>query len=138
MLKVKKKIQKKVKNIQDDEHLKNQNDLKNSIRNLYISNQSKKKTIDEYAQLITQIREEYSKLQIENNKLKYELEKYKNYIKQLQQKPSTKVYEKPITKRKYYNLQREYKNEQEDSDDGDTYITEIRKRKKKPKKTNNL
>ena len=49
MLKVKKKNHKKNKNIQDDEHLKNQNDLKNSFKNLYISNHSKKKTIDEYA-----------------------------------------------------------------------------------------
>ena len=53
MLKVKKKNHKKNKNIQDDEHLKNQNDLKNSFKNLYISNHSKKKTIDEYAQLTT-------------------------------------------------------------------------------------
>ena len=43
----------------------------------------KKKIIDEYVQLTTQIREEYSKLQTENNKLKHELEKYKNYIEQL-------------------------------------------------------
>ena len=31
----------------DDERLKNQNDLKNSIKNLYIGNQNKKKTLDE-------------------------------------------------------------------------------------------
>ena len=55
MLKVQRKIKKKLKNIQDDEHLKNQNNLKNSIKNLYIGNQNKKKTIDEYAQLTTQI-----------------------------------------------------------------------------------
>ena len=134
MLKVTKKFIKKPKNIQDDEHLKNQNNLKNSIKNLFISNQSKKKTIGEYAQLTTQIRDKYSKLQSENKKLKYELEKYKNYIEQLQQKPSRKFYEKRIRKRKYYNSEREYENEQGHSDDSDPYITEIRKRKKKPKK----
>ena len=84
MLKVK-NIHKKAKNIQYDENLKNQNDLKNSIRNLYISNKTKKKTIDEYAQLTTQIREEYSKLQSKCNQLEIELQNYKNYVEQLQQ-----------------------------------------------------
>ena len=37
----------------------------------------KNKTIDEYAQLTTKIREEYAKLQQENNHLKLELQKYK-------------------------------------------------------------
>ena len=69
MLKVKKQIQRKINNNQDD-YLKNQNDLKNSIKNLYIGNQNKKKTIDEYAQLTTQIKEEYAKLQNENKQLK--------------------------------------------------------------------
>ena len=69
MLKVKKQIQQKINNNQED-YLKNQNYLKNSIKNLYIRNQNKKKTIDEFAQLTTQIREEYAKLQNENNQLK--------------------------------------------------------------------
>ena len=73
MLKVKKQIQRKNKNNDESEQLKN--DLKNSIKNLYISNQTKKKTIDEYAQLTTQIREEYAKLQKENNNVQIELEK---------------------------------------------------------------
>ena len=48
--------------IDETEYNKNQDDIKNSIKKLYIGNQSKKKTIDEYAQLTTQIREEYAKL----------------------------------------------------------------------------
>ena len=68
MLKVKKQIQRKINNNNQDDYLKNQNDLKNSIKNLHIGNQNKKKTIDEYAQLTTQIREEYAKLQNKNNK----------------------------------------------------------------------
>ena len=75
MLKVKKPIQQKINNNNQDEYLKNQNDLKNSIKNLYIGNQNKKKTIDEYAQLTTQIREEYAKLQNENNQLKKHIRK---------------------------------------------------------------
>ena len=76
MLKVKKKIHKNIINKnQEDDITKIQNELKNSIKNLYINDQKKKKTIDEYAQLTTKIREEYAKLQQENNQLKIELQK---------------------------------------------------------------
>ena len=134
MLKIKKKIQRKVKNIQDDEHLKYQNDSKNSIKNLYISNQSKKKTIDEYAELTTQIREEYAKLQRENKELKSALEKYKNYVEQIQPRACTNYYEKPIRKRKFFK--RDYKRNEKDneSDDSDNYVTEVRRHRKKPRK----
>ena len=57
-----KQIQRRINSNNKDDYLKNQNDLKKSIKNLYIGNQNKKKTIDEYAQLTTQIREEYAKL----------------------------------------------------------------------------
>ena len=83
MLKVKKQIQRKNKNNDENEQLRN--DLKNSIKNLYISHQTKKKIIDEYAQLTTQIREEYAKLQKENNNLQIELEQYKKYVEEIQQ-----------------------------------------------------
>ena len=92
-IQVKKKIHKtNLKKNQDNKILKNQNDLRNSIKNLFISNQTKKKTIDEYAQLTTKIREEYAKLQQENNQLKIELHKYKNYVEQLPQKSYHKSY----------------------------------------------
>ena len=98
---------------------------------MFISNHIKKETIDEYAQLTTQIRERYGKLQKENNNLQIELQKYKKYVEQIQPRNKKKYYENPLRKRKYY--QRNY--EQDDSDDdSDTYITEIRKRKKRPKK----
>ena len=54
--------------------------IKNSIKNLYISDQKKKKTINEYAELITKIRNKYAKLQKEDNELKIELQKYQNYV----------------------------------------------------------
>ena len=98
---------------------------------MFISNHIKKETIDEYAQLTTQIREQYGKLQKENNNLQIELQKYKKYVEQIQTRNKKKYYENPLRKRKYY--QRHY--EQDDSDDdSDTYITEIRKRKKRPKR----
>ena len=81
MLKVKKKISKKAVNKdQEDDITKIQNELKNSLKNLYLNDQKKKKTIDEYAQLTTKIREEYAKLQQENNQLNIELHKYKTYV----------------------------------------------------------
>ena len=83
MLKLKKKIHKtNYSKNQEDDISKIQNDLKNSIKNLYISD-IKKKTIDEYAQLTTKIRDEYAKLQQENNQLKIELHKYKAYVEKL-------------------------------------------------------
>ena len=102
MLKVKKQIHKKIIDNDQNEQIKNQNDLKNSIKNLYIGNQNKKKTIDEFAQLTTQIREEYAKIQRENTELKTALEKYKNYIEQIQPRAHTNYYEKPIRKRKFF------------------------------------
>ena len=87
MLKAKNKIDKtNLNKNQEDNISKIQNDLKNSMKDLYISDQKKKKTIDEYAQLATKIREEYAKLQQEKNQLKIELHKYKTYVEQLSQK----------------------------------------------------
>ena len=89
----------------------------------------KKKTIEEYAQLTTKIREEYAKLQQENNQLKIELHKYKTYVEQLPQTPRKKYYSKPIRKSKHYkDLQTETK-----SDESDSYVTEIRRRPKQQK-----
>ena len=67
MLKVKKKISKNTNKNQEDEITQSQIEIKNSIKNVYISDQKKKKTIDKYVQLLTKIREEYAKLQQENN-----------------------------------------------------------------------
>ena len=66
--------------IDDTDYKKNQEDIKNSIKQLYIGNQSKKKTINEYAQLTTQIREEYAKLQAKCAQLENTLHKYKDYV----------------------------------------------------------
>ena len=52
----------------------------------------KRKTTDEYAQLITKIRDKYAKLQQENIKLYIELHKYKAYVEQISQKSYQKPY----------------------------------------------
>ena len=64
MLKVKKKKKNQnPKNKSQDEDLTQlQNKIKNSIKNLCISDQKNKKTINEYAELLTKIRNEYAKL----------------------------------------------------------------------------
>ena len=129
MLKVKKKIHKNVVNKnQEDDLTKIQNELKNSIKNVYIIDQKKKKRIDEYAQLTIKISKEYVKLQQENNQLKIELQKYKNYIEQMSQ-PRKKYYSKLIRKRKHYpDLEHET-----ESNESDSYV-EVQRRPKQRKK----
>ena len=53
MLKIKKQLPFNSGLIDETEYNKNEEDIKNSIKNLYIGNQSKKKTIDDYAKLTT-------------------------------------------------------------------------------------
>ena len=103
---------------------------KNSIRNLYISDQKKKRTIDEYVQLLTKVREEYAKLQQENNQPKIEMQKYESYIEWSSQKTYRPNYQKPIRKRKYYYDQQG----DDESEESDSCITEIRRQPKKQKR----
>ena len=124
MLKVKKTIRNPKNKSQNDDLTELQNDIKNSIKNLYISDQKKKKTINEYAELLTKIRNEYAKLQKEINELKIELCKYWNYFQNMPQKSYQKPsYTKLIRKRKHY-----YYDEPEESGESDSYVTEIRRR----------
>ena len=136
MLKVKKQIHRKTNSNNQDEYIKYQNDLKDSIKNIYIGNQNKKKIIDEYAQLITQIREKYAKLQNENNQLKSTLEKCKQYIEEMQSpRQWNRFYQKPIRKRKFFKQdyeQRRYDEEEQESDNDD--VTEFWQRKKPQKR----
>ena len=129
MLKVKKAIRNPKNKSQEDNLTEFQNDIKSSIKMLYISDQRKKKTINEYAELLTKIRIEYAKLQKENNELKIELHKYRNYFRNIPQKSYQKLSStKPIRKRKHY-----YYDEPEESEGSDSYVTEIRRRPKNQK-----
>ena len=47
---------------------------------MFIKDKKNKKTINDYADLITKIRNEYAQLQTENNQLKIELQKYQQYV----------------------------------------------------------
>ena len=105
MLKVKKTIRNPKNKSQDKNLTELQNDIKNFTKNLYISDQKKKKTINEYAELLTKIRNEYAKLQKTNNELKIELHKYQNYFQTMPQKSYQKPsYTKPIKKKEYITI----------------------------------
>ena len=86
----------------------------------------RKKTINEYAELLTKITNECAKCQKENNELKIELHKYRNYFQNILEKL---YHTKPIRKRKRY-----YYDETEESEESDFYVTEIWRRPKKQKK----
>ena len=131
MLKVKKTIRNPKNKSQDKNLTELQNNIKNSIKNLYISDQKKKKTINDYAELLTKIRNKYAKLQKTNNELKIELHKYQNYFQTMPQKSYHKPScTKPIKKKRIHC----YYDEPEEIEESDSYVTEIRRRPKKQKK----
>ena len=125
MLKVKKKIQ-NPKSKANDKLTNLQNEIKNSIKNLYIKDQKNTKIINEYADLITKIRKEFAQLRKENDQLRIECRKYQQYVQNVSQTPYRKPsYLKPKRKRIQYYDER---------DEINSYITEIRKRPREPKK----
>ena len=127
MLKIKKQLPFSSGLIDETEYNKNQEDIKNSIKNLYIGNQSKKKTIDDYAKLTTQIREEYAKLQAKCVQLENTLQKYKDYIENRWQQPRQQMKKRPLRKTKipYYQYDDHYPTDGdiEDSGEDNEYFT---------------
>ena len=127
MLKIKKQLPFNSGLIDETEYNKNQEDIKNSIKNLYIGNQSKKKTIDDYAKLTTQIREEYAKLQAKYVQLENTLQKYKDYIENRWQQPKQQMRKRPLRKTKipYYQYDDQYPTDGdlEDNEEDDDYFT---------------
>ena len=123
MLKVKKKIPSTKNKNKNEDVTQLHEEIKNSIKNLYLSDQKKKKTINEYFEILSKIRNEYALSQKENNQFKVQLQKHQNYVENLPQKSHTK-YQKPIRKRKHY-----YYDDQEESEESDSYVTEIRRRR---------
>ena len=138
MLKIKKQLPFSSGLIDETEYNKNQEDIKNSIKNLYIGNQSKKKTIDDYAKLTTQIREEYAKLQAKCVQLENTLQKYKDYIENRWQQPRQQMRKRPFreTKIPYYQYDDQYPTDGdiEDSEEDNDYFTYESKSKPKRKK----
>ena len=121
-MKVKKKIPKIKNQNQNKDVSQLHKEIKNSIKNLYISDQKKAKKIKEYPEILLKIRNEYALLQKEYNQTKIELQNYQHYVWNLPHKPHMN-YQKPIRKRKHY-----YYDDQEESEESDSYVTEIRRR----------
>ena len=86
-----------------------QNDLKNSIKDLYLSNKKKDKTINDYSALIDKIRREYSELYKENQNLKLAIQNYERYHND-QQLDSFNNYHKKqkYIPKKYHKRKRRY------------------------------
>ena len=93
---------------------------------MFIKDQKNKKAINGYAELITKIRNEYAQLQKENNQLKMELQIYQQYVQNVLQNSYRKpLYVRPKRKRiQYYD----------ESDESDSFISEVRKRPRKLQK----
>ena len=138
MLKIKKQLP-LAANFDETEYTKNQEDIKNSIKKLFISNQSRKKTIDEYAQLTTQIREEYAKLQAKCVQLESTLQRYKDYVEN-RWSPSTpnvqrkKVFKKPKIPYDYENIDRGYMSADERDNEDEYYDYESKPKPKRKKR----
>ena len=138
MLRIKKQLPLSA-SIDDTEYKKNQEDIKNSIKQLYIGNQNKKKTINEYAQLTTQIREEYAKLQAKCAQLENTLQKYKDYVENRWTPPAPpgvqrkRIFKKP--KIPYYHqydgIDKGYETEE---DNGEYYDYESKPKPKRKKR----
>ena len=93
---------------------------------MFIKDQKNKKTTNGYADLITKIRNQYVQFQKENNQLKIELQKHQQNVQNVSQNPYRKpTYMRPKRKRiQYYD----------ESDESDSYISEVRKRPRKSQK----
>ena len=133
MLKVKRPVytQKKKKN---NKHETEINEIKNAIKNMYLTNQKSKKSLNDYSQLVTKIRNEYNILVKENQALKTQLEQYKNYynanIVQRQKKPDVSY------RKRKPNYRYSYHNDEDDDDDEDDELKNnyYIPKKKPPKK----
>ena len=138
MLRIKKQLP--LAAIDETEYNKNQDDIKSSIKKLYISNQSKKKTINEYAQLTTQIREEYAKLQTKCAQLENTLQKYKDYVENRWSPPAPGTQRKRVFRKpkipyyhQYDDVDKGYTTADE-GEDNDEYFDYESKPKPKRKK----
>ena len=94
------KVKKKIHNPKNQNELTDlQNEIKNSIKNLFIKDQKNKKIKNEYADILPKIRCDYAQLQKENNQLRIEIQKCQRYI-QYNQNIAQTPYRKPASKKR--------------------------------------
>ena len=133
-------LQKKNNN-NNNKHETEINEIKSAIKNVFLTNQKNKKSLNDYSQLVTKIRNEYNILVKENQALKTQLEQYKNYddanIAQRQKKPD-------VSYRKWKpNYRYSYHNDEDDDDEDEElknnyYISKIKNKKLKKNKKNHI
>ena len=118
MLKVKKAVSSKISTAEIDEW---ENDIKNSIKSLYLKNKNDSKLIDQYENALQTLKQEYTLVYKENEELKKAIEEMKS-----QQKISLSENQRkrPLSRFDYENEYNENENVQ--------YI--VRKKRKIPKK----
>ena len=118
MLKVKKAVSSKISTAEIDEW---ENDIKNSIKSLYMKNKNDSKLIDQYENALQTLKQEYTLVYKENEELKKAIEEMKS-----QQKISLSENQRkrPLSRFDYENEYNENENVQ--------YI--VRKKRKIPKK----
>ena len=72
------KVKRSVSSVKDKNEIAElQNDIKNSIESLYIQNKKDSQTINQYANMINKIKEEYALIYKENLDLKKSIEEMK-------------------------------------------------------------
>ena len=89
------KVKRPVYTPKNNKHETEINEIKTAIKKTFLTNQKNKKSLNDYLQLVTKIRNEYNILVKENKALKTPLEQYKNYYDAniMRQKKLTSVIE---------------------------------------------
>ena len=113
--------------------------LKVQLKKMFLTNQNNKKSLNDYSQLVTKIRNEYTILAKENQTLKSQLEQYKNYydanITQRLKKPEVSHRKrKPNYKYSYHNDDDDDDDDDEDNELKNNYYIPKRKNKRLKKK----
>ena len=89
------KVKRPVYTPKNNKHETEINEIKTAIKKMFLTNQTNKKSLNDYSQLVTKIRNEYNILVKENEALKSQLEQNKNYYDAniMRQKKLTSVIE---------------------------------------------
>ena len=74
------KVKRPVYTTKNNKHETEINEIRTAIKKMFLTNQTNKKSLNDYSQLVIKIRNEYNILVKENEALKSQLEQYKNYL----------------------------------------------------------
>ena len=122
------KVKRPVYTPKNNKHETEINEIKTAIKKMFLTNQTNKKSLNDYSQLVTKIGKEYNILVKENEGLKSQLEQYKNYydVNIVRQKKPDVSYRKRKPNDRY-----SYHNDEDDDEDDELKNNYIPKRKSK-------